>query len=175
IAPYGAVINEVSDPTQANVTLSMNTTSSLGGAAQGVLGCTTDADQVTMIQGWSWYAGADPTQVSAGQNDFETAVMHELGHVLGLGHRPTPILNPAVSSRIAPRQHRQSGSPWAPPVGIQAVSEACRAPGSRIMSGPDKTQPGYRMTGEGPVSRRLPHFLSAFPVRRRGTKRTGSR
>jgi streptogramin lyase len=86
IAPYGVVINEVSDPTQANVTLNMNTTSSLGGVAQGVLGCTTDADQVTMIQGWSWYAGADPTQVGAGQYDFETAVMHELGHVLGLGH-----------------------------------------------------------------------------------------
>jgi hypothetical protein len=86
IAPYGVVINEVSDPTQANVTLNMNTTSSLGGAAQGVLGCTTDADQVTMIQGWDWYAGSDLTQVSAGQYDFETAVMHELGHVLGLGH-----------------------------------------------------------------------------------------
>jgi hypothetical protein len=28
IAPYGVVINEVSDPTQANVTLSMNATSS---------------------------------------------------------------------------------------------------------------------------------------------------
>jgi hypothetical protein len=86
IAPYGVVINEVSDPTQANVTLNMDTTSSLGGVAQGVLGCTTNADQVTMIQGWSWYAGADPTQIGAGQYDFETAVVHELGHVLGLGH-----------------------------------------------------------------------------------------
>jgi hypothetical protein len=86
IAPYGVVINEVSDPTQANVTLNMNTASSLGGVPQGVLGCTTDADQVTMVQGWNWYAGADPTQVGAGQYDFETAVVHELGHVLGLGH-----------------------------------------------------------------------------------------
>jgi hypothetical protein len=86
IAPYGVVINEVSDPTQANVTLNMNTTSSLGGVAQGVLGCTTDADQVTMIQGWNWYAGSDATQVGSGQYDFETAVVHELGHVLGLGH-----------------------------------------------------------------------------------------
>lgn len=86
IAPYGVTIIEVSDPAQANVTLNMNTTSSLGGSAQGVLGCTTDADQVTMIQGWNWYAGSDPTQVGSGQYDFETAVMHELGHVLGLGH-----------------------------------------------------------------------------------------
>jgi hypothetical protein len=86
IAPYGVTIVEVADPTQANVALNMNTTSSLGGLAQGVLGCTTDADQVTMIQGWNWYAGSDPTQVGSGQYDFETAVMHELGHVLGLGH-----------------------------------------------------------------------------------------
>jgi hypothetical protein len=86
IAPYGVTIIEVSDPTQANVTLNMNTTSALGGVAQGVLGCTTDADQVTMIQGWNWYAGSDPTRIAAGQYDFETAVMHELGHVLGLGH-----------------------------------------------------------------------------------------
>jgi hypothetical protein len=90
IAPYGVVINEVSDPTQANVTLNMNTTSALGGVAQGVLGCTTDADQVTMIQGWSWYAGSDATQIGSGQYDFETAVMHELGHVLGLGHSSNP-------------------------------------------------------------------------------------
>jgi hypothetical protein len=75
IAPYGVVINEVSDPTQANVTLNMAATSALGGAAQGVLGCTTDADQVTMLQGWSWYAGSDPTQVGAGQYDFDTAVV----------------------------------------------------------------------------------------------------
>jgi hypothetical protein len=89
IAPYGVTIIEVSDPTQANVTLNMAAISALGGVAQGVLGCTTDADQVTMLQGWSWYAGSDPTQVGAGQYDFETAVVHELGHVLGLGHSST--------------------------------------------------------------------------------------
>jgi hypothetical protein len=43
IAPYGVTIVEVSDPPPANVTLNMNTTSSLGGFAQGVLGCTTTA------------------------------------------------------------------------------------------------------------------------------------
>jgi hypothetical protein len=89
IAPYGVTIVEVSDLTQANVTLNMAATSSLGGLAQGVLGCTTDADQVTMLQGWNWYAGSDATQITAGQYDFETAVMHELGHVLGLGHSST--------------------------------------------------------------------------------------
>jgi hypothetical protein len=105
IAPYGVVINEVSDPTQANVTLNMNTTSALGGVAQGVLGCTSDADQVTMIQGWNWYAGADPTQVGSGQYDFETAVMHELGHVLGLGHssNPTSVMYAMLATGTANR------------------------------------------------------------------------
>ncbi len=86
IAPFGVTIHPVGDPTQANVILNMAATSALGGVTQGVLGCTTDADQVTMIQGWNWYAGSDATQVGSGQYDFETAVMHELGHVLGLGH-----------------------------------------------------------------------------------------
>src|SRR5262249_21999116 len=86
IAPYGVTITEVSDPTQADFTLNMDTTSGAGGYADGVLGCTTDAGQVTLIQGWDWYAGAAPTQVGAAQYDFQTAVTHELGHVLGLGH-----------------------------------------------------------------------------------------
>jgi hypothetical protein len=105
IAPYGVVINEVSDPTQANVTMNMNTTSSLGGVVQGVLGCTTDADQVTMIQGWNWYAGSDPSQIGSGQYDFETAVMHELVHVLGLGHSSssTSVMCASLSAGTANR------------------------------------------------------------------------
>jgi hypothetical protein len=105
IAPYGVVITEVSDPTQANVTLNMNPTSALGGVTQGVLGCTTDADQVTMIQGWGWYAGSDPTQIGAGQYDFETAVMHELGHVLGLGHSSssTSVMYATLATGISNR------------------------------------------------------------------------
>jgi hypothetical protein len=105
IAPYGVVINEVTDPTQANVTLNMDTTSSLGGLSQGVLGCTTNADQVTMIQGWNWYAGADPTQVGSGQYDFETAVVHELGHVLGLGHstNSSSVMNASLATGTANR------------------------------------------------------------------------
>jgi hypothetical protein len=43
-----------------------------------------------MIQGWNWYAGADPTQIGAGQYDFETTVLHELGHALGLGGSTDP-------------------------------------------------------------------------------------
>jgi hypothetical protein len=34
----------------------------VGGYADGVLGCTTDDGQITIIAGWNFYAGSDPTQ-----------------------------------------------------------------------------------------------------------------
>jgi hypothetical protein len=58
----------------------------VGGYADGVLGCTTDAGQITIIAGWNFYAGSDTTHIGAGQYDFQTVVTHELGHALGLGH-----------------------------------------------------------------------------------------
>jgi hypothetical protein len=84
--PYGVAVTEVTDPTLADVTLNMDTTSAVGGYADGVLGCTTDAGQITIITGWNFYAGSDVTQIGSGQYDFETVVEHELGHALGLGH-----------------------------------------------------------------------------------------
>ncbi|HEV2950414.1 MAG TPA: PxKF domain-containing protein, partial [Gemmataceae bacterium] len=84
--PYGVAVAEVADPTQANVTLNMDTTSAVGSYSSGVLGCTTDAGQITIIAGWNFYAGASATQIGSAQFDFETVVIHELGHALGLGH-----------------------------------------------------------------------------------------
>jgi parallel beta-helix repeat protein len=83
---YGVVVEEVSDTALADVTLSMGFTSAVGGYADGVLGCTTDAGQITVIAGWNFYAGRDTTLITADQYDFETVVLHELGHALGLGH-----------------------------------------------------------------------------------------
>ena len=75
----------VGNAASAIVHVEMASTSAAGSAADGVLGCTV-AGQITLVTGWSWYTGADPTAIGADQYDFETIVMHELGHAIGLGH-----------------------------------------------------------------------------------------
>jgi hypothetical protein len=91
LAPYNVTITEVSDPTLANLVIDIGTTSACGGAANGVLGCYNEpSNEITMIQGWNWYAGSDPSQIGSGQYDFETTVLHELGHALGLGGSTDP-------------------------------------------------------------------------------------
>jgi streptogramin lyase len=91
LAPYSVAITEVSSSDQANVVLSAGTTSPCGGMADGVLGCyTPGTGAITLIQGWNYYAGADPSAIGASQYDFEALVFHELGHALGLGGSSDP-------------------------------------------------------------------------------------
>jgi hypothetical protein len=104
--PYGVAVMEVTDPTVADVTLNMDITSAVGGYSDGVLGCTTDAGQITIIAGWNFYAGSDATQIGTAQYDFQTVVTHELGHALGLGHNSNSTsvmfatLNAGTANRV---------------------------------------------------------------------------
>ncbi|MFI5457310.1 MAG: beta strand repeat-containing protein [Isosphaerales bacterium] len=91
LAPYNVTITAVNDPSLASSVLDTGTSSACGGVANGVLGCYNEpASEMTIIQGWNWYAGPDPSQIGPGQYDFETTVMHELGHALGLGGSTDP-------------------------------------------------------------------------------------
>jgi hypothetical protein len=89
LIPYGVSVSEVDDPLLANVVLYTSMTSANGTAANGVLGSynpETTPVSITILQGWDWYAGADPLAIGTNQYDFQTSIMHELGHALGLGH-----------------------------------------------------------------------------------------
>jgi hypothetical protein len=105
VQPYGVAVAEVTNSTLADVALDMDATSAVGGYADGVLGCTTDAGQITIITGWNFYGGIDTTQIGAGQYDFETVVMHELGHALGLGHSAdaASVMYATLSAGVANR------------------------------------------------------------------------
>jgi hypothetical protein len=103
----GIDLVEVTDPTLATIIISNSPTSAAGGQANGVLGCTTltfapaasgELDEgvtylqfsgqavVNLLEGWNWYTGSDPTQIGAGQFDYQSVVTHELGHSVGLYH-----------------------------------------------------------------------------------------
>jgi hypothetical protein len=134
----GIDLVEVSDPSQATIIVSNSTTSPAGGLAAGVLGSTSltfapaasgELDEgvaylqfsgqaiVNLIEGWNWYAGSDPTQIGAGQYDYQSVVAHELGHSVGLYHNVStygslnndghsamyPVLNPGdIHRQLSP-------------------------------------------------------------------------
>jgi predicted outer membrane repeat protein len=104
--PNGVDLVDVGVANAANavVQVQIADTSAAGSAADGVLGCTV-AGNITLLTSWNWFTGADPTTIGTGQYDFETIVMHELGHAIGLGH--SGDTNSVMYAYLAPGQTRR--------------------------------------------------------------------
>jgi hypothetical protein len=60
---------------------------------------------ITILTGWNWYTGSNAAVVGTNQYDFETIVLHELGHALGLGHSSdsTSVMYATLNLGVAKR------------------------------------------------------------------------
>ncbi len=108
LGSHGVFINLVGTLDDANLVIEAAPDSPLGGVDQGVLGFYANADErseITLIQGWDWYEGADPAGIGQSQFDFQTIVTHELGHAVGLGHNIdlSSVMNADLNSGTSKR------------------------------------------------------------------------
>jgi hypothetical protein len=153
LAPYSVTITQVNDPGLANIVIDTGSTSACGGVASGVLGCfNAPAGEITLIQGWNWYAGSDPSQIGPGQYDFETTVLHELGHALGLGGATNPsspmfeTLAPGTTHRIVTAQDLHIPDPpaAADPLSASGLPKAILPAAPLAVSMPDPVAAALR-------------------------------
>ncbi len=107
VAPLGLSLVQVSgaDAGSAQVQIGFASTSAIGGVDQGVMGAYSTSGQITLINGWNWYFGSNPSGIAPDQYDFQTVMTHELGHVLGLGENSDP--SSAMSLYLSPGEVRR--------------------------------------------------------------------
>ncbi len=133
IASGGPSLVEVTDASLADVRITMQPGSTLGGPGSGVLATTQLAydfrpsgtlangepfrrllghefgrmSEITLVHGWNWYVGADSSGIAADQYDLQSVVLHELGHTLGL-HDNAVDSTSAMFESLASGQIRRS-------------------------------------------------------------------
>jgi hypothetical protein len=181
LVPYNVTITEVNDPSLANLVIEAGATSACGSAASGVLGCYNgETNEITILEGWNWYAGADPSQIGAGQYDFATTIAHELGHALGLGGSASPFspMNetlPAGVARRAPSvadlnipEPPEGADPLTAAGGVARDNEALPVwlhAGSTVSFATDNGQPAaqHRAAGAGTLITGMPTSWSVQP------------
>jgi autotransporter-associated beta strand protein len=90
LGSFGVNLTWAAPGTAADVHIHFASSTPEGGAGDGVLGFTTADNDVYFVEGWNFSTAADPTQVGAGQYDFQTLATHELAHTVGLGESSDP-------------------------------------------------------------------------------------
>ncbi len=91
LGSFGVYLSWAAPGTSADVHVHFASTTPEGDASAGVLGFTTAANDVYLVtSGWNFYTGSDPSQIGAGQYDFQTLATHELAHTVGLGESVDP-------------------------------------------------------------------------------------
>lgn len=69
----------------ADFYLNLATNSAIGNRNSGLLGASNGAS-ATLIRDWNWYTGANVRSQPSNRYDFQSAVTHELAHLIGFGH-----------------------------------------------------------------------------------------
>jgi hypothetical protein len=107
LGSFGVYLSWAAPGTSADVKVHFASNTPYGGASDGVLGFTTDTNDVYLVTtGWSFYTGSDPGGIGAGQYDFLTLATHELAHTLGLGESSDP--NSVMYEYLAPGTVRRN-------------------------------------------------------------------
>ncbi|MCS6975785.1 MAG: matrixin family metalloprotease [Gemmatales bacterium] len=132
----GPSLVEVTNASQADIRITMEPGSTLGGPGSGVLATTQLAydlqpsgtlangepfrrllghefgrlSQITLVSGWNWYVGADPSGITLDQYDLQSVVTHELGHALGLQENLVDSTSAMFESLAAGQIRRSLGN-----------------------------------------------------------------
>src|SRR5262249_24855935 len=86
----GVHLSWAAPDTLADVHVHFASTTPEGGAAEGVIGFTSPANDVYFVTGCNFSTSRDGSAAGSNQYDFLTLAVHELAHTVGLGESADP-------------------------------------------------------------------------------------